>query len=220
MICLPGLCPRSQRGGGPKLSQQASVFPSCTPRIRSLRAFRPASKKLLLLLLLRSLIITTQHKSLHLSNLPIILGAPMGSTLMQIRAGRSPYNRADALGTTSPASTQALTTPSNGIMKPETKRQVRPAWAPCSCVLVLSRTDKEGHNTVKLVRQRSPKQHPKGCWGLLGLESRQFFEEEPVTNLDIVEKAHIDRAKEPTYSKTVSKRSANAERTWQNSLQE
>ena len=113
---------------------QASVFPSCTPRIRSLRAFRKASKKLLLLLL-RSLIITTQHKSLHLSNLPIILGAPMGSTLMQIRAGRSPYNRADALGTTSPASTQALTTPSNGIIWPETKRQVRPAWAPCSCSL-------------------------------------------------------------------------------------
>lgn len=102
------------------------------------------------------------------------------------------------------ASTQALTTPSNGIIWPETKRQVRPAWAPCSCVLVLSRTDKEGHNTVKLVRQRSPKQHPKGCWGLLGLESRQFFEEEPVTNLDIVEKAHIDRAEEPTCSKTVS----------------
>ena len=85
MICLPGLCPRSQRGGGPKLSQQASVFPSCTPRIRSLRAFRPASKKLLLLL--RSLIITTQHKSLHLSNLPIILGAPMGSTLMRDSCG-------------------------------------------------------------------------------------------------------------------------------------
>lgn len=69
MICLPGLCPRSQRGGGPKLSQQASVFPSCTPRIRSLRAFRKASKKLLLLLLLRTLIITThtQKSSLEQS---------------------------------------------------------------------------------------------------------------------------------------------------------
>ena len=59
-------------------------------------------------------------------------------------------------------------------------------------------TDKEGHNTVKLVRQRSPKQHPKGCWGLLGLEeSRQFFLEEPW----YVEKAHIDQGEDPTSSK-------------------
>ena len=197
MICLPGLCPRSQRGGGPKLSQQASVFPSCTPRIRSLRAFRKASKKLLLLLLLRTLIITTHTQKSSLEQSANHTRCPDG-VYLDARFVRA------AVPTTAPmrsASTQALTTPSNGIMKPETKRQVRPAWAPCSCVLVLSRTDKEGHNTVKLVRQRSPKQHPKGCWGLLGLESRQFFEEEPVTNLDIVEKAHIDRAEEPTYSK-------------------
>ena len=153
---------------------QASVFPSCTPRIRSLRAFRKASKKLLLLLL-RSLIITTQHKSLHLSNLPIILGAPMGSTLMRDSCG--------------PQSLQPRRCARHDVSRFYPGAHHAKQWyymarnqaASASRLgslfvfLVLSRTDKEGHNTVKLVRQRSPKQHPKGCWGLLGLESRQFF---------------------------------------------
>lgn len=82
--------------------------------------------------------------------------------MCEIRAGRSPYNRADALGTTSPASTQALTTPSKWYY-------ARNPAASASRLgsLFVFRFDKEGHNTVKLVRQRSPKQHP--------LESRQFF---------------------------------------------
>ena len=90
----------------------------------------------------------------------------MGSTLMcEIRAGRSPYNRADAHGTTSPASTQRRSPRQQMVLLPETQRQVRPAWAPC-VPFCRALTRKVTH-TVKLVRQRSPKQHPK--------ESRQFF---------------------------------------------
>ena len=80
-------------------------------------------------------------------------------------------NRADALGTTSPRRFYPGAHHAKQWYMPETQRQVRPAWAPCSCSVLSSLKGRSQHRR----RCGSAVPNNTGCLGLLGLESRQFF---------------------------------------------